>query len=75
MAERVLASRVTIVPLETLENVLALTSLVKRGRSNRDSVGEEETMDGDPLRGGGVLQSCISPRPPAFRTRASGAAS
>jgi hypothetical protein len=59
MAERVLASRVTIVPLETLENVLTLTASVKRGSSG-DSVSEEETMDGDLLRGDGVLESCSS---------------
>src|SRR5260221_5832196 len=30
----------TIVPVETPENVLALTASVRRGGSNRDSVGE-----------------------------------
>jgi len=64
----------TTVPLEALENVLALTASVMRGGSNVDNVGEEENTDGEALRGDGAVQSCNSPRlPPAPgpRTRAS----
>ena len=70
----------TIVPLETLENVLALMASVMRGGSNRDDVGEEaEITEGDGLRGDEPLQPGNSPRllppPPALRARASRAVS
>src|SRR6267142_3832650 len=74
-AEDGVAQGFTIVPLEALENVLALTASVVRGSSNRDSVGEAEITEGDALRGDELLQSWSSsrplPRPPALRARAS----
>ena len=53
----------TIVPVETPENVLALTASVRRGGSNRDSVGEGDITEGDALRGVAPLQSSSSPVP------------
>ena len=60
--------------VETPENVLALTASVRRGGSNRDSVGEGDITEGDALRGVAPLQSSSSPRVPLLpgsRARAS----